>query len=149
MQDLQLVQLLTTTVTLWALQVQFLLQIIINRVAIISPSSKRALRLKIGVAILITAINISVYTIWVPARLQISEKYIHLNDIWDRCEKCIYLVVDGLLNWYFIHIVKQRLVRKGLTKYDRLVRFNMWIIGLSLSMDCLIIGMMSLGNGFV
>jgi hypothetical protein len=25
----------------------------------------------------------------------------------------IYLLVDGSLNWYFIHIVKERLVRQG------------------------------------
>jgi hypothetical protein len=34
-------------------------------------------------------------------------------------------------------------------KYQRLVRFNMWIIGFSLSMDVLIISMMSLRNSFV
>lgn len=36
-----------------------------------------------------------------------------------------------------------------MVKYDRLVRFNQGIVVLSLSMDCLIIGMMSLNNGFV
>lgn len=71
------------------------------------------MRLKIGVAILITAVNISVYCIWVPARLQISAKYEHVNDIWDRIEKGIYLLVDGALNWYFIHIVKVQLVNQG------------------------------------
>ncbi|KAL5317374.1 hypothetical protein ACEPPN_014469 [Leptodophora sp. 'Broadleaf-Isolate-01'] len=135
--------------TTWALQVQFLLQIIINRVAILLTDQRKALRIKIGVAVLITAINISVYCIWIPARLQVSERYIHINDVWDRCEKCIYLVVDGALNYYFIRIVKNRLVRQGLVKYDRLVRFNQFIVFLSLSMDCLIIGMMSLNNGFV
>ena len=101
------------TVTTWALQVQFLLQIIINRVSLLLTDRRKAMRLKIGVAILITAVNISVYNIWIPARLQISEKYIHINDIWDRCEKCIYLVVDGTLNWYFIHIVQKKLVDQG------------------------------------
>jgi hypothetical protein len=71
------------------------------------------MRLKIGVAILITAVNISVYCIWVPARLQISKRYIYINDRWDRCEKVIYLCVDGALNWYFIHIVRKRLVDQG------------------------------------
>jgi len=100
-------------VTAWALQVQFLLQIIINRVSILLTDRRRAMHLKLGVAALITAINISVYCIWVPARLQISEKYEHLNVIWDRCEKVIYLLVDGALNWYFMRIVRKKLVNQG------------------------------------
>jgi hypothetical protein len=71
------------------------------------------MRLKIGVAILITAVNISVYCIWVPARLQISTRYEQINTVWDRCEKVIYLIVDGALNWYFIHVVKKKLVNQG------------------------------------
>lgn len=98
---------------------------------------------------LITAVNISVYCIWVPARLQISERYIHINDWWDRVEKVIYLIADGALNLYFIHIVRVNLVIHGLTKYRRLTHFNMFIIGFSLSMDVLIISMMSLKNTFV
>lgn len=112
-------------------------------------NKRRGRQLRIAVALLITAINISVYCIWIPARLQISEQYVKINDIWDRCEKAIYLVVDGLLNLLFIRTVQQNLVSNGLTKYKRLVRFNMWIIVLSLAMDVLIIAMMSLKNTFV
>ncbi|PNH48263.1 hypothetical protein VD0004_g168 [Verticillium dahliae] len=135
--------------TLWALQVQFLLQIIINRCAILLHDKSHVWRLKYGVAFLITAINISVYCIWVPARLQISETYIHVNLVWDRCEKVIYLLVDACLNFYFVRIVQQNLVQLGLRKYSNLVRFNMFIIIFSLSMDVLIIAMMSLNNTFV
>ena len=45
--------------------------------------------------------------------------------------------------------MQERLARKGMLKYDRLVSFNMWIIGFSLSVDYLIIGMVSLNNSFV
>ncbi|WDK21616.1 hypothetical protein CGRA01v4_12906 [Colletotrichum graminicola] len=140
---------LTSKVTTWALQVQFLLQIIINRCAILLDNPKHSLRLKVGVAVLITAVNISVYNIWIPARLQTSDRYIKINDWWDRCEKIIYLIVDGALNIYFVRIVQKNLVTHGLTKYKRLTRFNMFIIGFSLSMDVLIIAMMSLKNTFV
>jgi hypothetical protein len=61
----------------------------------------------------------------------------------------IFLLVDAILNWYFIHTVRKNLVQRGLTKYDRLVRFNVAIVGFSLAMDVLIIGMMSLNNTFV
>lgn len=136
-------------VTTWALQVQFLLQIIVNRCGILLTQKNKAYRLKILVAVLITAVNISVYCIWIPARLQISERYIHINEWWDRCEKVIYLIVDGCLNFYFIYIVRVNLIVHGLTKYRRLTHFNMFIIGFSLSMDILIITMMSLRNTFV
>ncbi|KAH7119261.1 hypothetical protein EDB81DRAFT_873099 [Dactylonectria macrodidyma] len=135
--------------TLWALQVQFLLQIIVNRCAILMHNRVLVWRIKYGVAAFITAINISVYCIWIPARLQISEKYIHINEVWDRCEKVIYLLVDACLNFLFIRIVRSNLVELGLSKYDNLVRFNMFIIVFSLSMDVLIVSMMSLSNTFV
>ncbi|KAH7013868.1 hypothetical protein EDB80DRAFT_570026 [Ilyonectria destructans] len=135
--------------TLWALQVQFLLQIIVNRCAILLHDRTFVWRLKYGVAAFITAINISVYCIWVPARLQISERYIHINDVWDRCEKIIYLLVDACLNLLFIRTVRRNLVELGLSKYDNLVKFNMFIIVFSLGMDVLIISMMSLKNTFV
>ncbi|KAI0532181.1 hypothetical protein GGR58DRAFT_523429 [Xylaria digitata] len=135
--------------TLWALQVHLLLQIIINRCLIIAHNKHFTEKLKIGVAVLITAVNISVYNIWIPARLEISETYIHTNEWWDRVEKVIYLLTDAFLNIYFIHVVQHGLIRNGLTKYRNLVRFNKFIIGFSLSMDLLIIAMMSLPNTFV
>ncbi|KAJ0120788.1 hypothetical protein J7T55_015522 [Diaporthe amygdali] len=138
-----------TILTTWALQVQFLLQIIINRCSILLPDKRAARHLKFGVALLITAINVSVYCIWVPARLQISERYVVINEYWDRTEKVIYLLVDAALNLYFIIIVKRNLVANGLKKYKRLTNFNIFIIVFSLSMDILIISMMSLKNTFV
>ncbi|KAL4786293.1 hypothetical protein BJX76DRAFT_355364 [Aspergillus varians] len=111
--------------------------------------TRKATYLKAAVATLITAVNISVYTIWIPARLQISEKYVWINERWDRCEKVIYLLVDGALNFYFIHIVRSNLVSAGLRKYKTLIYFNTSIIGMSLGMDILIISMMSLQNTFV
>jgi hypothetical protein len=131
------------------LQVQFLLQIIINRCALLITDRRFAWRLKVAVAVLITLINISVYNIWIPARLQISDEFVHINEWWDRCEKVIYLIVDAALNIYFVIIVRRNLVQNGLQKYERLVRFNMFIIGFSLAMDVLIISMMSLKNTFV
>ncbi|VUC24557.1 unnamed protein product [Clonostachys rosea] len=135
--------------TSWVFQVQFLLQIIINRCAILVTDRVFILRVKWGTAALITMVNISVYCIWIPARLQISERYIHINEIWDRCEKVIYLIVDAALNFLFMRIVRQDLVKLGLRKYNGLVKFNIFIIGFSLSMDVLIIAMMSLKNTFV
>ncbi|KAG9100794.1 hypothetical protein FS749_012727 [Ceratobasidium sp. UAMH 11750] len=135
--------------TTWALQVQFLLQIIVNRICILLPTPSQRFWLKFTIAAWITVINISVYCIWIPAKLQISTRYHDINIVWDRIEKCLYLVTDGILNWMFIDTIKKRLVSMGLKKYDKLVRFNERIIIVSLSMDVLIIGMMSYRNDFV
>jgi hypothetical protein len=117
------------------LQVQLLLQIIINRITLLMTTPKTGIRLKWGVALFVLAINISVYCIWVPARLEISEWYIHANAIWDRCEKTIYLIIDGCLNAYFIWLVQAKLVSQGLQKYRPLFKFNIFIVCFSLAMD--------------
>ena len=135
--------------TLWVVQVQLLLQVIINRICVLLVSRRKRFWLKYSVAFVITCINISVYCIWIPARMQISQAYIDVNIYWDRIEKCIYLVVDAFLNYYFVRVVKKQLLGMGLTKYKGLVTFNLWIIGFSLGMDVLIIAMMSLHNSFV
>ncbi|KAJ1305465.1 hypothetical protein OPQ81_000473 [Rhizoctonia solani] len=135
--------------TMWALQVQFLLQIIVNRICILLPTPSRKFWLKFIIAAWITAINLSVYCIWIPAKLQISQKYHDVNLWWDRTEKVLYLITDAILNYMFITIIKKRLVSMGLKKYDKLVKFNERIIMVSLSMDVLIIAMMSYRNDFV
>jgi hypothetical protein len=103
----------------------------------------------VATAVFVTAINISVYFIWIPARLQISHKYKKINEYWDRIEKGLYLLVDALLNWYFLKTVKANLIQNGLTKYNKLVKFNQRIVLVSLLMDVMIIGAMSIPNSFV
>ncbi|KAF5592959.1 lactoylglutathione lyase [Fusarium subglutinans] len=68
----------------WALQLQFLLQIILNRLGLLMVVPGRAARLKWIVFAIILAVNISVFIIWMPARLQINDQWIWLNSIWDR-----------------------------------------------------------------
>ncbi|KAF2440021.1 hypothetical protein P171DRAFT_324955, partial [Karstenula rhodostoma CBS 690.94] len=134
---------------LWAIQIHLLLQIIINRIRVILYDRTKGRAMIISVALFILCLNISVFCIWIPARLQISNRYIHINNIWDRVEKVLYLLVDACLNWYFIRIVKQNLVVNGLQKYNRLVRFNQRVIIVSLLMDVMIIGAMRFPNGFL
>ncbi|KAF2682185.1 hypothetical protein K458DRAFT_479029 [Lentithecium fluviatile CBS 122367] len=133
----------------WCIQVQLLLQIIINRIRIIVPDRQHSKLIMIWTAVIVTAINISVFNIWIPARLQVSRGYILLNEVWDRIEKGIYLVIDAMLNWYFLKVVKANLIDNGLQKYNKLLRFNQRIIILSLLMDVMIIAAMSIPNSFV
>ncbi|RBR12033.1 hypothetical protein FVER53590_04374 [Fusarium verticillioides] len=133
----------------WSTQVQCLIQIIINRVSLLMVVRSNGTKLKWLCFLILFAVNISVFCIWVPARLQISETYIHLNNIWDRCEKVIFAIMDAILNFYFIYVVKQRLVANGLQKYTRLYQMNMFLCAISIALDVLLICMMSLPNGFV
>jgi hypothetical protein len=84
---------LLAILALWVIQVHCLFQIIINRVSILMMNRTRAKQLKIGVATGIVCLNITVFCIWIPAKLQV---------IWDRIEKVIILIVDAWLNYYFI-----------------------------------------------
>jgi hypothetical protein len=79
----------------------------------------------------------------------IENRYMQINEIWDRIEKVLYLIIDAYLNYYFIRTVKINLVSNGLQKYNRLVRFNQGMIVVSLMMDMVILGAMSLPNGLV
>lgn len=126
---------LTSIALFWALQVQFLLQIILNRLGLLMVVPGQATKLKWLVFGIILAINISVFIIWMPARLQINDTWVHLNEIWDRCEKVIFALVDGALNGYFIYLVRSRLIENGLTKYTPLYRMNLVLIFVSLSLD--------------
>jgi hypothetical protein len=96
---------------------------------------KNATRLKWVVAFFIGLINISVCCIWIPARLQTSQRWIAINAIWDRIEKTIFLFIDGGLNAFFLYLVKSRLISQGFDQYRVLFNFNSCIVVVSLSMD--------------
>ena len=127
-----------------------------------------------GCALGLGLINISVFCIWIPARLQISPTFVHVNEIWDRMEKAIFCIMDVILNVYFVYLVRSRLISNGLTKYNRLFKFNIFMIFVSMSLDVsigfslppspflyiigrlihipkqiVLIGVMSLGQGFI
>lgn len=53
----------------WVFEIQLLMQIIVNRIAIISETQTTINRLKWGTALVISAINIAVFCIFIPAHL--------------------------------------------------------------------------------
>lgn len=136
-------------IVFWSTQVQCLIQIIINRVGLLMVIRSNATKLKWLCFLILLAVNVSVFCIWVPARLQISDEYVSINNIWDRCEKVIFALMDAILNFYFIYIVKKRLISNGLQKYTRLYQMNLFLVGVSIALDILLICMMSLPNSFV
>ncbi|ETS77249.1 hypothetical protein PFICI_11123 [Pestalotiopsis fici W106-1] len=134
---------------LWVVQIQCILQIIINRVRLLMVDQHKADILKWSVAAFIGLINISVFVIWIPARLQISDRWVHINTYWDRCEKSLFALCDIGLNFFFLYLVRSKLIANGLHKYNKLLRFNILMVCVSLSMDGILIGMMSLPNSAV
>lgn len=134
---------------LWVFQIHCIMQIIVNRIALLHVSPTIVRRLKWGIFSILALINISVFCIWIPARLQISQTYIDINNVWDRIEKGIFAVIDLALNFYFVYLVRSSLIAYGLKKYVVLYRFNLIMVVISISMDILIIGSMSLNNTFL
>ncbi|KAK3687450.1 hypothetical protein B0T22DRAFT_439081 [Podospora appendiculata] len=139
----------TGLLVMWTIQSQCLMQIMTNRISLVmyNPDKARTLRLAVGLAI--GVVNVSVFCIWIPARLQISPRWIQVNNVWDRVEKSIFLVIDASLNWYFMWLIKSKLVANGLIKYRLVYRFNLLMVCLSISLDILIIGLMSLPDDTV
>jgi hypothetical protein len=109
---------------------------------------KKARLLKWVLFIIIGIVNISVGCIWIPAHMKVGPTFIAVNLVWERVEKSFFLVVDLALNIYFLYLVRYRLIANGLTKYMRLFRFNTVIVLVSTSMDVLLLGLLSLPDGY-
>lgn len=120
---------------LWVFQSQLIVQIIVNRISLLIMVKRRARNIKCGVFIIMTLINISVFIVWIPARLEIKESWVAANNVWDRMEKTIFLFLDAALNVYFIYLVRHGLIANGLTKYAPLFRFNVAMVFVSISTD--------------
>ncbi|KAI8958590.1 hypothetical protein F5Y11DRAFT_335865 [Daldinia sp. FL1419] len=136
----------------WVFEIQFLMQIIINRIAVIAERQDTIQKLKYGTAIVITAINIAVFCIFIPAHMvpPVSQLYVDINKYWDRTSKCLILVVDAALNFYFSRTVRKRLVEQhGLVKYAPLAKFNDKLMVVSILMDVMLICLMSHPNPIV
>jgi hypothetical protein len=114
------------------------MQIIINRISLIVEHRSTITKIKWGTVVLITAINIAVFIIWIPAHMvpPVSQTYVMVNNVWDKASKILILLVDAGLNWYFLRTVKIRIVKQhGLTKFEPLVGFNAKLMVLSIGMD--------------
>jgi hypothetical protein len=120
---------------IWVFQVQLPLQILINRTGLLMPNNRITRKLRWGVAVFISLINVTVFCIWIPARLEISQRYIDINNVWDRIEKVLFAIVDLGLNLYFLYTVKSQLIACGLDKYKLLFNFNVGMVVISISMD--------------
>ena len=131
------------------------MQIIINRISIIAESRQTIQKLKWGTAIAVTCINVAVFCIFIPAHMDppVSQglvlsvngalmlwltitSFVTVNKYWDRTSKILICIIDAGLNWYFLRIVQQRLIKESrLVKYQPLVSFNARLMVVSVAMD--------------
>ncbi|KXJ84645.1 hypothetical protein Micbo1qcDRAFT_142132 [Microdochium bolleyi] len=128
----------------WVVEMQCILQIIINRVALISHNPTEVRRIRLGVFAIAIAMNLAGYLIWIPAQLQINPYWVYINSRWERSEKVLYALVDMALNAYFMYNVRTKLIQMGLIKYKKLLRANIAMACVSVGMDILVLGAMSL-----
>ncbi|OJD30654.1 uncharacterized protein BKCO1_5700044 [Diplodia corticola] len=133
----------------WVIQIQVILQIIVNRVGLLLPDKHQVRNIKWCVAGYVGIINVSVFCIWLPAQLQRSTTYVHLNHIWDPVTKALFLLLDAALNCYFLYIIRRDLIANGLRKYITLFRANAGLAMVSVFMDIAIILSMLSKNPFV
>ncbi|KAK2754249.1 hypothetical protein FQN54_007128 [Arachnomyces sp. PD_36] len=136
----------------WVFEIQLLMQIIINRVYVVAENRTLVIRVKWITAAVITVINVMVFCIWIPAHLvpPPSENFTIANKYWDPASKVLICLIDAALNVWFVRITRQRLVRyHGLEKYAALVRFNSYLMVVSVGMDVMLIGLMFLKNQLV
>ncbi|CAH0051098.1 unnamed protein product [Clonostachys solani] len=136
-------------VILWIVQINAILQIILNRISLISDNKPHVRRVQWFLFGCVLLLQVAVACFWVPAQLQISDLYVDINHVFDRTEKVVFALIDLCLNVYFIHLVRSTLIAYGLTKYVLLYRVNIAMILVSMTMDVLIIGMMSLPSAFL
>lgn len=137
-------------VVLWSFQVQLLPQIIANRLALIMTNPRKALALKLGLLISITPICLCVCYMWTVAQLEgATDSQKRRNFVFEKFEKTFFLITDFTLNIYFLFLVHHKLIASGLTKYSKLFNFNIGMVMVSTSLDALLLGFLSLPNGYV
>ena len=93
----------------------------------VRPEKSRRLKLSVGLAI--------GFIVWIPARLQIHETWMRINNIWDHVEKCLSLLIDLAPDAYFMWLAKAKLLANGLTRYRRVYRFNLAMVCISIATD--------------
>jgi hypothetical protein len=80
----------------YALEVQLLMQIIINRIAVIAERRPTATKLKIATAVIISCINIAVFCIFIPSHMSppVNQTFVSINKYWDRLSKVLIMLVE-------------------------------------------------------
>lgn len=131
-------------VSLRMTKVVCLLQILANRISLVMFNDVWAKRLRIIVGVAAALLVIMVGIVYIPSQLQTSHAFEVANNVVGRLEKAIFLVIDAILNFLFLYLVRSKLILSGLTKYWALFWFNLGMVAISISLDITAIGIVSL-----
>ncbi|KAK8085868.1 hypothetical protein PG997_007139 [Apiospora hydei] len=133
----------------WVFEIQLLMQIIVNRIAVISESPQVVSYIRWGTVAIISSINIAVFVIFIPAHLDKppTEAFIEVNKYWDKISK--FLISASWTPASTGTSSASSSSYYGLNKYAPLVAFNAKLMVLSVGMDVLLIGLMFLPNQVV
>lgn len=134
---------------MWVIEVQLLTQILFNRISLVMFNPPKAFKLNCMVALFVGIVNVNVFCLWIPAHLHLNPTIMEVNRIWDRTEKCIFLVLELVLNGYFMWLIHSELLASGLRKHNALFKLNAALVVFSVSLDGVIIGVMSLPNSLM
>ncbi|KAK8035796.1 hypothetical protein PG991_001869, partial [Apiospora marii] len=120
----------------WVFETQLQPQIIINRIGIIAESQKTVTWVKWCTVAFVSLINISVFVIWIPSRMFASIVFQYHNTDFYFADVQPPPSDKNLLGCWFVHVVKQRLVKQHrLVKYKPLIGFTNWMMLISILMD--------------
>ncbi|KAK8042192.1 hypothetical protein PG993_006715 [Apiospora rasikravindrae] len=139
----------TESVASFLALIQCIMGILVNRVSLLMYDPRTSRRLKWSVVALLGVINLSGFFIFIPSQLGVNATWVYADAIWDRLEKTIFAALDLSLNLYFIHLVRSNLIENGLLKYKLLYWVNLVMVFVSISLDVILIGLISKGFVFV
>ncbi|EFP80507.1 uncharacterized protein PGTG_06463 [Puccinia graminis f. sp. tritici CRL 75-36-700-3] len=120
---------------LWAIQLNCVFQIMVSRIILIWSNPYHCQCLRWGILLWALLLTGAAFSTWIPARLKMSDNIIRINVICYPIVRLICLMTNACLNITFIYSVKKTLVANGLTKYNKLLKFNAKIMALSLFLD--------------
>ncbi|KAK0387706.1 hypothetical protein NLU13_3951 [Sarocladium strictum] len=127
-------------VILWCLQIHALMQIIIDRIAVVGISCRTTSRLRWGVFLLLLAVNIAAACCWIPAQLQLSSStLVKISSIFDLVQKGFVILPDVLLNFYFLFLVVDRFDDGALSKHNSRFWFNTAMVVVSVALDVMLV----------
>ncbi|KAK8098873.1 uncharacterized protein PG998_012114 [Apiospora kogelbergensis] len=126
-----------TSVMAWIFLKGFIMpkSILLNRASILAQNKRRTRQLKLATFFAIILVQISVFCVWIPAQLQISDRYIRFNAVWFRAEMAIFAIIDANLSVYILRVVQAKLVANELVKYRILFMYNIWRVCISVACD--------------
>ncbi|KAK4921598.1 hypothetical protein LTR66_016663, partial [Elasticomyces elasticus] len=132
-------------ITLLNIELHLLVQIIINRISLLITSTSWARKIKWAAIVYVLILNIGLYIFAIPAQLQWMAPWYRGNEVWQQLEKGLICFMDIWLNWYFVYLIKTKLMVGGAAstmaeKWRPLYRYSIPMAISNVLIDFLLLG---------